>query len=559
MANWLHAVGVVPGHRVAIYARNCPEWLIADLAIFMAGGVSVPLPAAGSIYARRRMLHETRPRVAFVGAAADLIRLRESWPSLEGCSTIVVLESLEEGLVGLSPSDTDCRLVSWQDALVRGRALMERGDGLRPADSGRSPEDPATVVFSAGRTGPPSGSALSHQSLVSKVFALRDVLVLPRSAVQLLVLPLDSMFGRLLAWAAIDQGATTWLATPRVPLGGQLAEVRPHFLAGVPRTFENLRDYVLTRREGAAGSPGRATLFMAERFLRGEGTDRGRRGLVGLDQRLARTLFQTRVRHLLGGRIRNLVCGGGSLDATVERLFDFGGVPILQGYGSNETLGAAAANRSDDYRPGSVGKALSDVELRLSPSGEVLLRGRGLFTGYLRGFTPGGAMEVDPARDADGWFHTRDLGLLEDGHLFLTGRQQDILRLSTGRSVAASQIETSFIALPGVRHAVLCGDNRPFLTVLLWLSPLVPRVISGAVQEEGALDGGQGSDAETLIRQAVQRVNQGLERHEQIRAFRRVDRTLSAEQGELSTNGEPVRSVIYQRFRDIIDAMYSER
>jgi long-chain acyl-CoA synthetase len=505
------------------------------------------------------MLHETRPRVVFVGAAADLVRLRESWPKLESCNHIVAFETPEEGLESMGPVDAGCRLLAWQDALVRGRALMERGDGLRPTDSGRSPGDAATLIYSAGRTGPPRGSLLSHQGLVSKVYALRDVVVLPRSAVQFLALPLDSMFGRLLAWAAIDQGATTWLSTPRTPLGPQLAEARPHFLAGVPRTFEQLGSHILTRREGAVGVPGRTTLVMAERFLGAGVASKGRRSLLGLDLRLARSLFQTRVRHLLGGRVRHLVCGGGALDAGVERLFQFGGIPVLQGYGSNETIGAATANRPDDNRPGSVGRALSDVEIRVSPAGEVLFRGPGLFMGYLRSFTPGGGVEVDPARDPEGWFHSRDLGLMEEGYLYLTGRQQDILRLSSGRLVAASMIETALCALPFVKHAVLCGDNRPHLSALFWLS-----AGAGEHQLPGSrTEGGEGAaeleDPDALLRQALQRVNQSLERHEQIRVFRRVEDHLTSERGELSTNGEAVRSVIFQRYRDIIDSMYTER
>lgn len=564
LANFLRAVGVVPGDRVALLSRSSPTWLVADMAVFMAGAVSVPLPSTGSPYACRRMLEETRPRLLFAGSPGNVIWLRESWPALDARASVVVFEASDEDIAGLSLGGGQPRPILFADAMVRGRALMEQGGGIRPNDSGRAPEDAATIVYSAGRTGPPRGAVLSHESLVSKLFALRDVVVLPRGAVQLLWLPLDTIFGRLMAWAAIDQGATTWIGDPRAALPDQLDEVRPHFLAGVPRIFEQLRDRILSRREGPVGAPGRATLVLAEPFLRGEGRGGGRKGFAGLDRRLAQRLFRTRVRHLLGGRIRHLVCGGGILDPSVTRLFGLGGLPILEGYGSNETVGVATANRVGAWRAGSVGANVSDVDLRLSPSGEVLLRGRGLFTGYLRSISSDGLMEVEAARDAEGWFHTRDLGLVEDGHLFLTGRDEDILRLFSGRSVAASPIETALTSLPRVKHAVLCGENRPHVSALLWLTPPTPGIGSWpemvAPGSEPGSESGSISTAtdESHVRLMVQRVNQSLERHEQIRAFLQVHTPLTAEAGELSTRGEPVRSVVYKRFRSVIDEMYPE-
>jgi long-chain acyl-CoA synthetase len=555
LANSLRALGVEDGARAAIFAPNSPQWLIADVAIFMAGGVSVPLSRYAPNAARARMLAETQPRVVFVGSPDDLIRLRRNRAGLESAAHVIVFQpgAADEGREAHPTSDTQAPL-SFADALIRGRAIRERGDGLPGQDSGRSPDAPATIVYSAGRTGPARGSVLTHRALVSKLYALRDVVVLPRSAAQLLALPLDTIFGRLMAWAAIDQGATTWITDRRIPLSEVLFLVRPHFIAGGPGLFESLRGRILSLRGGAAGSPGRTTLALAAPFLEPERRWRGRKWLGRVDARLARRLFRTRVRHLLGGRIRHLVCGGGVLDPRVIRLFEFADLPILEGYGSNESVGTATANRPGAERAGSVGTPLSDVELRLSPAGEVLLRGPGMFSGYLLpSAAPASAptpdepvppLNIDPHRDDEGWFHTRDLGMIEEGYLFLTGRKEDIIHLSTGRAVATARIERALVADGRLRHAVACGEQRPHVSVLLWEASH-----AGANGQTERMDDAQ-------IQRLVDRVNMGLERHEQIKAFARIERPLSVESGELSTHGEPVRAVIARRFKAEIDALY---
>ncbi len=551
MANTLRAMGVKDGARAAIFAPNSPQWLIADVAIFMAGGVSVPLSRNAPNAARARMLAETRPRVVFVGSPHELVQLRRNRAGLESAAHVIVFQpgaTDEEGTT--RPASGTQAPLSFADALIRGRAIRERGDGLPGEDSGRPPDAPATIVYSAGRTGPARGSVLTHRALVSKLYALRDVVVLPRSAAQLLALPLDTIFGRLMAWAAIDQGATTWITDRRIPLSEVLFLVRPHFIAGGPGLFESIRGRILSLRGGAAGSPGRTTLALAAPFLEPESRWQGRKWLARVDARLARRLFRTRVRHLLGGRIRHLVCGGGVLDPRVIRLFEFADLPILEGYGSNESVGAATANRPGAERAGSVGTPLSDVELRLSPAGEVLLRGAGMFSGYL---LPAAAsppdervhrLNIDPHRDDKGWFHTRDLGMIEEGYLFLTGRKEDIIHLSTGRAVATARIERALVADGRICHAVACGEQRPHVSVLLWEAPRVEA------------DGRQESMDDAQTQRLVDRVNRGLERHEQIKAFARIERPLSVESGEISTHDEPVRAVITRRFQAEIDALY---
>lgn len=537
LANALRAYGVQAGQRVALLARSSPRWLVADIAILMAGGVSVPLPRSVPAAAHARMLLETHPRVVFVGDVRDWRRLREHSPSLEASTQVILFDA--EGVGALSYSGM--RPVSLEDALVRGRAIIERGDGLRPVRTDRGSDAPATIVYSAGRTGPARAAVLSHGAIVSKVLALRGVLILPRSATQLLVLPLWTQFGRLMAWAAIDQGATTWIQPGVASHGPDLAarfnHARPHFFAGTPRVFEGLAKHILTEREGPAGAPGRMTLALAKPFLEQGAKARGRRALAQMDIRLARRLLRTRVRYLLGGRIQHLICGGSDLPESVAHLFHFAGLPILEGYGSSEAVGAATANRPGDIRPGSVGTPLADVEMALSPDGEILLRGSGLFSGYLSPPYDAPEPALVRARDEAGWFHTRDLGILEEGWLYLTGRREDLLRLSSGRLVAPSGIEARIASDPRIAHAVVCGESRPYLTVLLW------RADSQDLEAHQA-------------QRLVDEVNHGRARHEQIQRFHVVTEPLLAAEGELSSRGDPVRHKIYERLREVIDSLY---
>jgi long-chain acyl-CoA synthetase len=387
---------------------------------------------------------------------------------------------------------------------------------------------------------------------VTKLHALREVVVLPRGSTQLLVLPLAGIFGRLMAWAAVDQGATTYILNRKRDFKEELFAARPHFIAGAPVLFDRFRDLILTRRDGAMGMPGRITLALTERFT-SSGARRPNRLLGGLDRLVARRFFKTRVRHLLGGRIGHLVCGGGLLDESVEALFDFADLTVLTGYGSAETVAVATANRPDNSQPGSVGLPLRGVELRLSPKGEVLIRGEGIFAGYLQRAGQGGdpppRLRVASATDDEGWYHTGDLGLIEDDFLFLTGRKEDIITLSGGRTVAPARIEGVLATSERVAHAVVCGEGQPHVGVLLW------RSVPGADRAPEDADEEEGRDLQRVVDQA----NLNLERHEQIRAYRIVHGRLSVESGELSANGEPIRAVILRQYRDHIDALYRQQ
>ncbi len=544
MANALRSAGVRPGDRVAIFARNSPQWLVADMGILMLGAVSAPISRSAPAAARARMLLELAPKVVFVGDLDDLARLRENRKGLEQATQVVLLHPPPEELPDDERWGGGGRPARFGDLLIRGKAILDRGDGIRPESSGRDPGAPATIVYTAGRSGPARGVVISHQSLMLKLRALRDVVVLPRSATQLLLLPLAGIFGHLMAWAAIDQGATTFIRNPGRGLRDDILAARPHFIAGAPAHFDLIREIILARRDGAMGLPGRITLQLSERHLAGAGggasVGRGGAGLA-----ITRRLLRTRVRHLLGGRIQHLVCGGGLVDESVESLFELADLPLLTGYGSSETIAVATANRLDRRNRGSVGLPLGGVELRLSPAGEVLVRGGGLFSGYLRPSEPGSTeVQVLPALDPDGWYHTGDLGLIENDFLFLTGRKEDIITLRGGRVVAPALIESALCASERVAHAVACGEGEPHVGVLLWLC-------------EEASSGRVGRDEEQRdLQRLIDRTNQGLERHEQIGAFRVVPGALSVEEGEVSANGEPIRALILRRHREQVDALF---
>jgi long-chain acyl-CoA synthetase len=551
--NALRSQGVRAGDRVAIFARNCPRWLVADLGILMAGGVSVPIGRSAPAAARARMLLELQPKVVFVGDLVDLERLRKNRAGLEKTTQIVLLHPPTEEIADDKRWGVPGRPARFCDLLIRGRAILDRGDGLRPEHSGRDPDAPATIIYTAGRSGPARGAVITHRNLMAKLHALREVVVLPRSATQLLVLPLAGIFGRLMAMAAVDQGATTYVLNQRRDFTEELFAARPHFIAGAPVLFDRFRDLILSKRDGAVGMPGRITLALTDRFT-GGGAKRPSKLLVGLDRALAQRFFRTRVRHLLGGRIAHLVCGGGVLDESVEALFSFAGLPVLTGYGSVETVAVATANRPNRIGPASVGLPLHGVELRLSPKGEVLIRGEGIFAGYLRGGKPEGQegadapadLVIEPATDADGWYHTGDLGLIEDDFLFLTGRKDELITLSGGRTVAPALIEGALATSDRIAHAVLCGEGRPHVGVLIWRNVRADARLS---------DNNESGD----LQRAIDRTNSNLERHEQIRAYCVVPGHLSVESGELSANGEPIRAVILRRHHDHIDAIYDRQ
>lgn len=540
-----HRHGIQRGDRVAILAPTCVEWALADLAIAMAGAISVPVYPSQTPDQVAYILRDSGAVFAFAGDPSWPARLRERDTPLRHS---VCFDAA--GTPADDWSSFDALQLAGEAELAGDAAELDAlADELALADD-------FTWVYTSGTTGVPKGVILTHRNLVYEAWAIKNVIAADRSDEQLMALPLVHVFARHLLWGAVEQGAVTAFAADPHDLGLDLLEVAPTFMGGVPRTYERL--YAQIRGEIAAAGPvaeaGFSWCMQVGRKVslcrqRGQSVPGG----LALRAGIADKLFFARIKQKFGGRLRFFVSGGAPLPREVAEFFHALGVLILEGYGLTETTGATNVNRPDRFRFGTVGPAMPGCELRIADDGEVLVRGPGVMKGYHN--LP---EETAASIDAQGWLHTGDIGELHDGFLAITDRKKDLIVTSTGKNIAPQPLERRLELCEGIAHALVLGDQRPYLVALIAIDEAAMLALS---RREGL---GCKRLAELVrhprVRQVVQghvdALNADLASYESVKRFALLDAPFSVESGELTPTGKIRRRAAAERRAAVIAGLY---
>ncbi|HEY8380479.1 MAG TPA: long-chain fatty acid--CoA ligase, partial [Nannocystis sp.] len=448
--------GLRPGERVAIIARTRVEWALVDLAIAAAGAISVPIYPSVTPEQAAFILRDAGVRLAFADAPTWPERLRGLPSPLE--HSFVFDEARASG-PDFSPFEA---LQAAGEAALPG--LVPRLDAIAEE---LALTDDFTWVYTSGTTGRPKGAMLTHRNLVYEAWAIKSVIAADSSDEQLMVLPLAHVFGRHLLWGAVEQGAVSAFPERPEELEDDLVAVAPTYLGAVPQFYE--RFYAQIRADIAeAGTLAESAFGWCLQVGRKISVCRQRGqavpGALAVKGSVADRLFFARIRARFGGRLRFFVSGGAPLSREVAEFFHAMGVLILEGYGLSETTGACTVNRPDRFRFGTVGPTMPGCELRIADDGEVLVRGPGVMRGYHN--LP---EETAAAIDLQGWLHTGDIGELHDGFLTITDRKKDLIITSTGKTIAPQPIERRLELAEGIAHALVIGDDRPYLVALVAL------------------------------------------------------------------------------------------
>jgi long-chain acyl-CoA synthetase len=445
------------------------------------------------------------------------------------------------------------------DALAeRGRAALSSpsvATELAKRRAAVSPDDLATLIYTAGTTGDPKGVMLTHANLVSNVVAVGEVIDFSSHDVALSFLPLSHSFERLVVYAYLYYGATTIFAESMDTIARDLLRVQPTFMTGVPRVFEKLHARVLEAVE--AGSPLRQRLFHWALGVGGAYARARKAGsispLLRLRHAIADRLVFAKVRSRTGGRLRLLISGSAPLAQTTGEFFEAIGMPIVEGYGLTETSPVLTANPPRANRLGTVGPAIPGVELRIAEDGEILARGPNIMRGYYN------------RRDAtaevlrDGWFHTGDVGVIDaDGYLTITDRKKDLIVTSGGKNVAPQPVEAQLKQHPLVAEAVLIGDRRQFIAALIVPAfPLLETRLRALGETPGSREAMcDHQQTQALYQEIVDSVNRGLAQYEQIKRFAVLCTEFSIAGGELTPTLKVRRSIVSGRWQNVIDALY---
>jgi long-chain acyl-CoA synthetase len=544
VAGGLVAHGIGPGGRVAIMSRTRYEWTVLDYAIWAAGAVTVPVYETSSAEQIAWIL--TDAEVALLVAetpalAARVGQVRDEAPTLH---EVLVLEP-EAGAPGA------LEVLRADGVAVTAAQLAEARSGVR-ADS------PATLIYTSGTTGRPKGCELSHRALLSD--ALSAIAMAPEvftaGASTLLFLPLAHVFARLVQNIAIQSCLPIAYTSDTTTLLEDLASTKPTYVLAVPRVFEKV--YAGARQK--AHSEGKGKIFdAAESVAVAYSEALATPGGPGLVLRARHAVFDrlvyARLRAALGGEVRNAVSGGAPLGERLAHFFRGIGLTILEGYGLTETSAAVTVNRPDDVRVGTVGQPLPGVTVRVADDGEVLVRGPIVFTAYHANETA-----TKEALDADGYFHTGDMGSLDaDGFLRITGRKKEILVTAGGKNVAPAPLEHRLQTHPLISQAMVIGDRQPFVAALLTLDDeALPHWLSAHGRPADTPASELVEDPELLadLQGAVDSANASVSHAEGIKKFTVLPADFTVETGELTPSLKVRRSLVMDKYADAVTGIY---
>lgn len=513
------------------------------------GALDVPIYATLPPNQIAYILKDSGSRAIFVSTAEQLEKVRQSWPELPALERTIVFDTVEV---------QGPRELTLEQVLERGRAELAagRGSDFRERALAARPDDLATIIYTSGTTGPPKGVMLTHNNIYSNTQAVRQVLPVGAEDVALSFLPLCHIFERMVDYF-LFWGGCTLAYLPSFDLIPQaLIEVRPTIVASTPRIYEKL----YARMMSETGVKRRLV-----RFARAAALDWADVRLAGrapglrtrLRRALADKLVFRKLRARIGGRLRYFISGGAPLSPEIARFFYGARIAILEGYGLTETSPVTNTNTPSAFRIGTVGKPVPGTEEMIAEDGEILVRGPQVMKGYYN--------QPDATRAAieeDGWFHTGDIGEIdEDGFLRITDRKKDLIVTAGGKNIAPQPIENRVKTNPLVAEAVMLGDRRPYSVLLV-----VPNFASLA--QWAAAHGVTSAEKSELLGDARvrQKMEQevfgmldGLARYEMPKKIALLEHEFSIERGELTPTLKVRRRVIEEHFRDLIESLYAEQ
>ncbi len=552
LACGLLSLGLSPGDRVAIVSSTRIEWILADLAVACAGGVTATVYPVSTEEDTSFILSNSRTGIVFAEDAAQARRILSRRGALPFLRSLILLDA-SEGL----PGDA----MSLLDLAALGRAWDAAHAGAFDAAAGAAgPSDLATLIYTSGTTGRPKGVELLHDCWLFEVESIGSLGLLGPSDLQFLWLPLAHVFGKVCVTLGIGLGFPTAVDGRVDRIAANLAAVKPTFVCVVPRIFEKVHAKVL--EQVLAGGKAKAAIF---RWALGIGTEVARRQNEGrsvgafLEARrhLADALVFKKVRRRFGGRLRFFICGSVALARELTEFFAAFGVTILEGYGLSESTAMTVCNLPDRNRWGTVGIPIPGMEISFAEDGEIFLRGRGVMRGYY-----GLPDETARALDAAGWLHTGDIGALDSaGHLLITDRKKDMIKTSGGKFVAPQHVEGKLkLETPVIAQVLLHGEGRRFCTALISLSEeeLLAWARIEDIRDATYADLVRDERVVTLILRHVEHVNANLARYEAIRRWAILPSELKVETGELTPSLKVRRRVVEQRYRNVLEGLYAE-
>ncbi len=539
----LLASGFKPGDTIVSISNNRPEWNFIDMGMSQVGVVHVPIYANLGHEEYTHILNHSDAR-AVISSHADLY---------EKLKTEANEAKNVEKIYSFDPIDG---VESWMSLIELGKENEEKyKDELIRIKASIKPEDLMSIIYTSGTTGLSKGVMLSHKNFMENVMGTIDRLPVPPEGKFLSFLPLCHVFERMVNYLLQFKGVAVYYAESVDTIGDNLREVSPNGFAAVPRVIEKLYDKLIMKGKELSGIK-RALFFWAVNLGLKFELNKANGPWYELQRSLANKLIYKKWQEALGGNIQIIVSGGASLQERLARVFYAAGLPILEGYGLTETSPVIAVNQLKYplIKFGTVGKVLHNIEVKIAEDGEILMRGPSLMLGYYKD-----KEKTNEVVDAEGWFHTGDIGELDDEQILkITDRKKEIFKLSTGKYVAPQVVENRYKESAFIEGIMVVGEGEKYAAAVIcpafhflhsWCSRynityrdnadliLKPKVIERYQRE-------------------VDKINAGLGRHRQIKKFELVGEEWSPETGELSPTLKVKRRYLKEKYKTELDRLY---
>ncbi len=550
-AGFLKSIGIEKGDRVALLSENRPQWVVADMATLMIGAVNVPLYPSLPPNQIAYIVQHSECKAIITSTMLQLNKVRKIRAEIPTVQALISFNELD------APDDS---VTEFEEA----KKIGEKFNHEHPnaiANLELSEHDLATLVYTSGTTGNPKGVMLTHRNLCENIKSCNEsmckTLPIDERDSTLSFLPLCHTYERTAGYYLIfGCGATINYAESIETITMNLAEVRPTIVVTVPRLFERIKSSLFKSID--ASSPAKKKLFYWALNVGYAYAKAKRKGefapLLSAQHALAEALVFSKIKERFGGRLRYFISGGAALPKETGELFEAIGITILEGYGLTETSPVTHVNRAHKVKYGTVGPPIHNVEHKIAPDGEILLRGPNVMKGYWRD-----EQATKEAIDEEGWFHTGDIGEIdEDNYLKITDRKKHIIVNSGGKNIAPLPIENLIAASPLVEQVVVIGEKRPFLSAIIVpnFDTLKTVAEEQGIKYENHLDLMQKEEVKKLYDELLRKISRNLASHEKVRRFLLVAEQFSIDKGEMTPTLKIRRKVVEEKFKNEIEALY---
>jgi long-chain acyl-CoA synthetase len=541
VAKGLIEAGIERGDRVGLMSKTRYEWTLIDFAIWAAGAVTVPIYDTSSPEQVHWILSDSSAKGVFVETDEHLAAVDEVRDRLGDLQYVWQIEGTHAGGAVAELTTLGAKVA---DDTVHERRRSVTANEL------------ATIVYTSGTTGRPKGVELTHRNLLAEIRA--DIDGFPQLMEQgnslLCFLPLAHVLARAIALTAVTARVTLGHTSDVKNLVADLGTFRPTFVVAVPRVFEKVYNSAKQKAHG----DGKGPIFDLAESVAVEYSEAQDSGGAGLALKAKHFVFDklvySKLRAALGGRCIAAVSGGAPLGARLAHFFRGIGVPVFEGYGLTETSAAANVNTQSAFRVGTVGRPVAGTSVRIADDGEVLLKGDVVFSAYFNN------EQATKESLEDGWFHTGDLGELDnDGFLKITGRKKEIIVTAGGKNVAPSGLEDTLRAHPVISQAMVVGDRRPFIGVLVTIDEeFFPswKAQHGKPADATVADLADDPELRAEVQSAVDQANKQVSHAEAIKKFVILGNDFTEATGEITPSLKLKRNVVTKNYATTIETLY---